>query len=434
LLTIIEIAFGRGITRVNSINISFINQDRNALKGIAMYEIEKNKKSRSVLFSNGQLLFASAFLAVVLYACSSSSGSETMQQMAPQALPVIAVGNVTATTYSEYSASLEGSKDIEIRPQVDGYIDRIYVDEGARVRKGQTLFHINDRPYREQLNNARASLAGAKANLATAQIYVSRLTPLVQIGIISDVQLKTAQTNYNAALANVSQAQSMVGSAQINLGYATVKAPADGYIGRIPFKTGSLVGTTTAEPLTVLSETKDIHAYFSLSENDFIQFKNQYSGNTIEEKIKQLPPVELVLADGTVYPKKGKVQTVSGQFNNTTGAISFRASFENADGVLRSGNTGKVRVPKTLSSSIAIPQEATYEMQDKTFVFLVADSNKVASSPITIAGKSGNYYLVENGVKAGDKIVFAGLDRLQDGAVIQPQVISMDSILKAKPL
>jgi membrane fusion protein, multidrug efflux system len=400
-----------------------------------MYEIKNNRrKSGFNSFSKEKLLLAYSSLAIVLYACSSSSGSEAMQQMGPQALPVVAVTSVAATTYQEYSASLEGSKDIEIRPQVDGYIDRIYIDEGARVRKGQALFHINDRPYREQLNNARAALAAARANLATAEINVSRLKPLVQSGIISDVQLRTAQTNYNAALANVSQAQSAVSSAQINLGYATVKAPADGYIGRIPFKTGSLVGMSTAEPLTVLSETKDVHAYFSLSENDFIQFKNQYSGNTVEEKIKQLPPIELILADGTVYPKKGKVQTVSGQFNNTTGAISFRASFENADGVLRSGNTGKIRVPKTLSSAIAVPQEATYEMQDRTFVFVVADSNKVVSTPITIAEKTGNYYLVENGVKAGDKIVYSGLDRLQDGAVIQPQVISMDSILKAKPL
>ena len=177
-----------------------------------------------------------------------------------------------------------------------------------------------------------------------------------------------------------------------------------------------------------------MHAYFSLSENDFIQFKNQFSGNTIEEKIKQMPPVELVLADNTVYPKKGKVQIVSGQFNNSIGAISFRASFENTNGLLRSGNTGKIRIPRTLATAMVVPQEATFELQDRVFVFLVADSNKVASSPISIAGKSGNYYLVENGVKQGEKIVYSGLDRLQDGAVIQPQLISMDSLLKAKPL
>ena len=155
-----------------------------------MYVTEKNKKSR--LAFHRQLFFAWSFIAIVLYGCSSSSGTEAMLQPAPPALPVLAVTTVSATTYQEYSASIEGSKDIEIRPQVDGYIERIYVDEGARVRKGQVLFYINDRPYREQLNNAKAALAAAKANLATAQINVSKLTPLVQNGIISDVQLRTA--------------------------------------------------------------------------------------------------------------------------------------------------------------------------------------------------------------------------------------------------
>jgi membrane fusion protein (multidrug efflux system) len=397
-----------------------------------MYEIKTNKKIL-LSFFNKKSFFLYSLSALLFYSCSSSSGSEAVQQPA-QSLPGVIVAAMPATTYQEFSASLEGSRDIEIRSQVDGYIDRIYVDEGAHVRRGQVLFHVNDRPYREQLNNARASLAAARANQATAQINVSRLTPLVQNGVISDVQLKTAQANYNAAVANVSQAQAMVSNAQINLGYATIKAPVDGYVGRIPFKTGSLVGTTTAEPLTVLSEIKEIHAYFSLSENDFIQFKNQFTGNSIEEKIKQMPPVELILADGAVYPKKGKVQTVSGQFNNSMGAISFRAGFENTDGLLRSGNTGKIRIPRMLTSALVVPQEATFEMQDRIFVFLLADSNKVASSPITITGKSGNYYLVENGIKPGDKIVYSGLDRLQDGAVIQPQTISMDSILKVKPL
>jgi membrane fusion protein, multidrug efflux system len=398
-----------------------------------MHEIKTNRKTSPLIFTKGQSVIFYSLLSILFYACSSSAG-EGMPQQAPQSLPVVAVTTMPATTYQEFSASLEGSKDIEIRAQVDGYIDRIYIDEGAHVRKGQALFHINDRPYREQLNNARASLTAAKANLANAQINVSRLAPLVQNGIISDVQLKTAQASYNAAAASVSQAQAMVQNAQINVGYALVKAPADGYIGRIPFKTGSLVGTTTTEALTVLSDIRQIYAYFSLSENDFIQFKNQFAGTTVEEKIKKIPPVELVLADNTIYPKKGKVQTVSGQFNNNMGAISFRAGFDNTDGLLRSGNTGKVRIPRIITSAIAVPQEATFEMQDRTFVFILSDSNKVASSPITIAGKRGNYYLVESGVKPGEKIVYSGLDRLQDGAVIQPQIISMDSLLKANPL
>ncbi|HKB45242.1 MAG TPA: efflux RND transporter periplasmic adaptor subunit, partial [Chitinophagaceae bacterium] len=372
--------------------------------------------------------------AFILYACKSSTNNAGYGPPPPQALPVIAVSSMPATTYQEYSASLEGSKDIEVRPEIDGYIEKIFVDEGAHVRKGQSLFQINSRTYLAQLNNAKASLAAAKANLANAQINVSKLTPLVQNNVISDVQLKTAQAAYDAAAANVSQAESVVRNAEINLGYTMIKAPVDGYIGRIPHKTGSLVGTTTQEPLTVISEIKKVYAYFSLSENDFFQFKNQFAGKTVEEKIKQMPPVELVLADGSVYPEKGKVEVVSGQFNNTIGSISFRASFENKSGLLRSGNTGKVRIPRSITSALIIPQEATFELQDKIFVFAVGDSNKVTSKPLTIAGTSGNYYLVQGGINPGEKIVYTGLDRLRDGAVIQPQPMSMDSLLKARPM
>jgi membrane fusion protein, multidrug efflux system len=397
---------------------------------------KKNEKSTSKFVFRGKWasLFFITITAVILYACNSSSGNDHMMQQTTPSLPVVTVNSAPATTHQEFSASLEGTKDIEVRPQVDGYLEKIYVDEGAYVRKGQTLFQINSRPYREQLNNAQATLTAAKANLANAEINVSKLKPLVQNNVISDVQLRTAQTAYDAAAANVSQAQAMVGNAQINVGYATIKAPVDGYVGRIPHKTGSLVGVNTAEALTVISDIKDIYAYFSLSENDFLQFKKQFEGNTIEEKIKKMPPVELVLPDGSLYPQKGKVQIVAGQFDNSVGAISFRASFPNTDRTLRSGNTGKIRVPQLHKQVLIIPQEATFEIQDKVFVFAVGDSNKVASKPITIAGKTNAYYFVESGVQAGEKIVFAGTGTLQDGMVIQPQLLSTDSLLKAKPL
>lgn len=399
---------------------------------------KKNVESNNVIttvFSRNLNFFFIVIAAVILYACNSSSGNDAAHmQQPPPALPVVAIISMPATTYQEYSASIEGSKDIEIRPQVEGYLEKIYVDEGAYVRRGQSLFQINSRPYREQLNNANASLAAAKANLANAEINVSKLTPLVQNNVISDVQLKTAKTAYDAAAANVAQAQALVGNAQINLGYASIKAPVDGYVGRIPFKTGSLVGTSTPEALTVISDIKEVYVYFSLSENDFQQFKNQFAGNTIEEKIKKMPPVELVLPDGSIYGQKGKVQIVAGQFDNSTGAINFRAAFPNTDRQLRSGNTGKVRVSKVLTAALVVPQEATFEIQDKVFVFAVSDSNKVTSKPITISGKTAHYYFVESGVQAGEKIVFAGTGNLQDGMVIVPQPISTDSLLKAKPL
>lgn len=378
------------------------------------------------------ILSALMAAAILLYGCKSNAGAG-IPQSAP-VLPVITINALPAITYQEFSASVEGSKDIEIRPQVDGYLDKIFVDEGAQVRKGQPLFRINDRPYSEQLNNARASLAAAKANLANAEINVSKLTPLVQNNVISDVQLKTAKATYDASRASVEQARAMVQAAEINVGYTLITAPVDGYIGRIPFKTGSLVGTTTAEALTVVSEIKEVYAYFSLTERDFLRFKNEFAGNTIEEKIKGMPPVELMLADGSIHSQKGKVETVSGQFNNSMGSISFRASFPNTDRSLRSGNTGKVRIPHTLKSVLVIPQEATFELQDKVFVFLLADSNKVVSKPVSIAGTSGNYYLIDKGIDPGQKIVYAGLDRLRDGAIIQPEQLSMDSLLSSRPL
>jgi membrane fusion protein, multidrug efflux system len=378
--------------------------------------------------------FCIVIAALVLYSCNSSSGNEGGYQQPVQSLPVITVNNMPATTYLEFSASLEGSKDIEIRPQVDGYLDKIYIDEGAYVRKGQSLFHINERPYREQLNTAKAGLAAAKANLANAQINLSKITPLVQNNVVSEVQLKSAQATYDAAAASVAQSQAMVQTAEINVGYTLLKAPVDGYIGRIHHKTGSLVGTTTTEALTVISDIKEIYAYFSLSENDFLRFKSQFEGNTMEEKIEKMPPVELVLPDGSIYSQKGKVQLVAGQFDNSVGAISFRAAFPNAERLLRSGNTGKVRLAQLFNNALLVPREATFEIQDKVFVFVLGDSNKVASKPIVISGKTANYYFVESGVQAGEKIVFAGTGNLRDGMAIQPQLISADSLLKLKPL
>ena len=365
--------------------------------------------------------------------CTSSSGNEAMHQQV-QSLPVISVQNRQATTYQEYTASLEGAKDIEIRPQVEGYLDKIYHDEGSFVRKGEPLFHINDRIYREQLNNAKATLAAARANLANAQISVNKLTPLVQNNIVSDVQLKTAQASYDAAAAQVAQAQALVRNAEVNLGYTLIRAPVNGYIGRIPLKIGSLVGMNTQEALTVLSEIKDVYAYFSLSENDFLEFKKQFPGQSIEEKVRQMPPVELVLSDNSIYPEKGKVQTVLGQFNNSTGAISFRAVFPNSNSLLRSGNTGKIRISQTNRAALVVPQESTFEIQDKIFVYALGDSNKVISKPLVVSGRTAGYYFVESGLQPGDRIVYAGTGNLRDGMPIVPQPMSIDSLLKAKPL
>ncbi|PWT95600.1 MAG: efflux transporter periplasmic adaptor subunit [Bacteroidetes bacterium] len=379
------------------------------------------------------LILGSFGLDLALQSCNTANSAPAAEMSAPS-LPVISVNNYPVTIYKEFTASLEGNRDIEIRPQVDGYLDKIFVDEGAAVHKGQTLFHIDARPYQEQLNTAYANLQSAKAAMENAFINVEKLGPLVQNKVVSDVQLKSANAAYDAAKANVAQAQAAVETAKINLGFTNITAPADGFIGKIPLKTGSLVGRSTVDALTVLSETREMHVYFSMSENDFLHFKDQVTGNSIEEKIKKLPQVELVLADNTLYPQKGKVDIVQGQFDKKLGSINFRAIFPNDQGLLRSGNTGKIRLPQKAGNSIIVPQEATFETQDKIFVFAVNDSSKVSGKLINVSGRAGNYYVVSNGLNPGDKIVYSGLGRLQEGMKISPQLIPMDSLLKASPL
>lgn len=380
------------------------------------------------------LLFPVMMVAVAIYLSGCSQAQGTQAAPPPQTLPVLPLNNSAATTYLQYSATVEGKTNVEIRPQVSGYLDQIYVEEGAYVTAGQPLFKINDRPYDAQSNNAQANILAAKANMEKAAIEVSRLTPLVENHVISEVQLKSAQAAYDAAKAEVNQAQAAGNNAGINLGYTLLKAPVNGYIGRIPFKVGALVGKGEASPLTVLSDIKEVYAYFAMSESDFLRFTSSSSGKTINEKIRNLPPVELELADKSIYPSKGKIELMEGQFDKTIGTITFRATFPNAEGLLRTGNTGKIRIPQQSASIVPVPQSATFDIQDKVYVYAVGDSNKVISVPLHIVSKTQAYYLVDKGVKAGDKIVYAGMDRLQDGAVITPELLSADSVLKVMPL
>lgn len=342
---------------------------------------------------------------------------------APQAItvPVIEIATGKATTYQEYPVAIEGRVNVEIRPQVDGYLDRVFVDEGAFVNAGQPLFKINDHRYRELVNNAQGALNAAEAALINARLEVEKLTPLVEGKVVSDYQLKNAKASLKIAEANKKQAEAALSSARINLGYTTITAPVNGYITRLPKKQGSLVSAADPMALTELSDIAEVHVYFSLSESDFIRFKERSEGATMDEKMKNLPPVELILADNSVYGDKGRIDMVNGQFDKTTGAITLRATFPNGKGLLRSGNTGRVRLGIAHDNTVLVPQSATTEVQDKIFVYLVDKDNKVTRMPINIIGKSGNDYLVRDGIKAGDKIVYKGFEALQDGTVIVPE-------------
>ena len=359
-------------------------------------------------------------LLAALFLSSCSPKPQAQGAPPPPALPVAAVTTGTDTTYQEYPASVEGIVNVEILPQVSGSLDKVFVDEGAYVSAGQPIFKINDLPYRAQYNNAVASLHAAQAAVLNAQLEVEKITPLVQNKVVSEYQLKTAQAALEVANANVEQAKANVSTAQINLGYTLIKAPVSGYIGRLLKKQGSLVAPTDADALTLLSDVHNVRAYFSLGEKDFVDFKEQYPGETLQDKLKKLPTVTLLLADGSEYGKQGNIDMIDGQFDKNTGAITLRASFPNAQGLLRSGNTGKIRLSLLHRDALIIPESATVDMQDKVFVFTVGDSSKVKKQAITIVGQNGDNYLVKDGVKVGDQIVLSGVDKLQEGMVIQP--------------
>lgn len=353
----------------------------------------------------------------LLYSCTSKPTQPTAML---QRLPVAEIRTGTATTYQDYPATIEGAINVEIRPQIEGILLATLVDEGAYVTKGQPVFKIDDRPFRERYNNARAIQQAAEGTLMTAKLEVEKLTSLVENKVVSDYQLKTARAALQVAQGNLAQAKAQVANAAISLGYTIIRAPVNGYIGRLPKKQGSLVATNDPEALTRISDVRNVRVYFSLGENDFVNFKSQYPGNTLTEKIRQLPPATLILSDKSSYNLPGKIDMIDGQFNETTGAITLRATFANPSALLRSGNTGKIRISLVHSNVLKVPVEATIEMQDKVFVYAVGDSNKVARLPITIIGKSGDNYLVSDGVRNGQHIVLSGIDRLQEGAVIQP--------------
>lgn len=375
-----------------------------------------------------RIVFILIATSIVLYGCGDNNAAAPAAQAV--SLPVLSIAAGDAVTYQEYPVAVEGRVNVEIRPQVDGYLDKVFVDEGAFVRKGQSLFKINENRYRELLNNAQGAANAAEAAVINAKLEVEKMTPLVEGKVISEYQLKTAKASLKIAEANRKQAEAAVASARINVGYTLITAPVDGYITRLPKKQGSLVSAADPAPLTLLSDISEVHAYFSLGESEFITFRDRNSGGSLNDKLKNLPPVSLILANNSVYGEKGKIDMVDGQFDKTTGAITLRASFPNAKSLLRSGNTGRVRLGITHNNAIVIPQSTTVEVQDKIFVYAVDKDNKVTKIPVNILAKSGTDYVIKDGLKSGDRIVFKGFENLQDGAVIVPEKVAAEIAAK----
>lgn len=364
-------------------------------------------------FLIGMLLAA----AIGLTACNQGESVARTEQVLT--LPVLKIDTQSITTHQNYAATLQGKVDVQIRPQVNGYLKKIFADEGAYVQAGQSLFQLEDMLYREQLHSKQANQQVALAGLAKAQLELDLLIPLLEGGVVSAMQMQTAKVNLAAAKAALLQSEAEVATARVHVDFALIKAPVSGYLGKIPYRIGNLVSTLAAEPLTQLSDIHQIYAYFSISELDFIQFQQSYAGKTLEQKLRNIPPVRLLLADGNYYKHNGKLDLALGQFDKQTGSITLRASFPNPDYLLRSGATGKVVLAKKYTHSIVIPQSATFEIQDKTFVYVLSDSSKAEKRAIEILGVSGADYLIKSGLKPAERMLLTGLAQLKDGMLVQ---------------
>ena len=363
-----------------------------------------------------QILILLFLFTLALTSCGNDKKEQAQAKQSPKPFPVIEIVTKTVTAYKNYPTSIEGVVNSEVRPKVSGYITDVLVDEGEAVKKGQLLFKLET----QSLNQ---DAAAAKANVNAAQVEVDKLKPLVEKNIISNVQLETAK-------AKLAQAKSNYNSIAANIGYANVKSPVDGVVGSINFRKGALVSGQDQRPLTRVSSIDNVYAYFSMNEKSFLSFMNNAEGTSMEDKIKNLPKVKLILANGQEYEKEGKIETISGEIDQKTGTVTFRAKFDNTSGLLRNGSSGTVKVPEVYENALVVPALSTYEQQGKTFVYKVVNDSLIGSS-ITILAEVNKVYVVKDGVEKGTVILAKGANKVKPGTKIKPQPTSMDSIVNS---
>lgn len=330
--------------------------------------------------------------------------------------PLLKVSTEDRTLSVSYSSVIEGKQDVEVRPQVSGFITDVLVKEGAKVRKGQTLFIIDTIPYAASYREAKAAVATAEAQLATSKLSLEGSEDLYNEKVISDFELQTARNSYNSAVAVLRQAEAAEASAAQNLSYAIVKSPVNGSAGMTSIRVGALVSSSMSEPLISVSDNSQMYVYFSLPEKEVLSMTARYG--SIDNAIKSFQPVTLTLSDGTVYEHEGHIDVISRIVDKATGAVRIRAVFDNPDGRLMSGGSGRINISYDRNNCIVIPQSATYEIQDKIYVYKVVDGKAVSNEIKVFRINNGKEYVVESGLSEGDIIVSEGAGLLREGTPI----------------
>lgn len=358
---------------------------------------------------------------VIFNSCNRGSGE---RPASAKEYPTLEVVKQNTILHKTYPATVKGQEDIEIRPRVDGFIEEIYIDEGSVVKKGQPLFRIDSPQSEKEYISAQAQVESAKATVNTALLDVERVRPLSEKGIISDVQLKSAQNAYELALASLAQAEATLRNAAATRSWANITSPVDGIIGTIPYRQGSLVNSQNV--LTTVANTGNVYAYFSINEKDLMEMCSRFGVTSQEGIVGNMPKVTLLLPNGDEYTEKGTIETIAGVVSTTTGSVNLRASFPNTGNFLRSGISGKIILPFEIEDVYVIPQEATFALQDKVMVYTVQTDTVRAKTISVLALADGRHYAVTGGLSERQTIVSGGVATLSDGAVINitPKTLS----------
>ena len=357
-------------------------------------------------------IFISA--ALIVTSCRQNETSRPKSDTYYPTLEIIRSDRVLTTGYS---AAISGVQTVEIRPQVSGMITDILIEEGESVRKGQVLFVIDQTPYNAAYEISVASVKSAEAALSTAKLIYESNKDLYEQDVVSEFDLMTAQNDLIDAEARLALCKAEEVNASNNLSYTEVRSPVNGVASMIPYRVGALVSSSITQPLVTVSDDSRVYAYFSMAENQMLDMVQHYG--SLNTAIRQMPEVELIMSNGQVYEHKGKINAISGTISESTGAVSLRAVFNNRNHLLRNGGSGTIIIPSELNDCIVIPQSATYELQDRIFVYRVIDGKASSTEILVSPQNNGVEYIVEKGLEVGDIIVAEGAGLIKEGAVIK---------------
>ena len=355
-----------------------------------------------------------AICCMVLFSCKEKKQTTSKSDAYHETLEVSLSDR---TLYTGYSAAISGVQTVEIRPQVSGMITEIMIEEGESVRKGQVLFVIDQTPYKAAHQIASANVKSAEAALSTAELIYQSNKNLFEQDVVSEFDLMTAQNNLIEAEAKLALCKAEEINASNNLSYTEVRSPVNGVASMIPYRVGALVSSSISQPLVTVSDDSKVYAYFSMAENQMLDLVQQYG--SLKESIKQMPEVELVMSNGQKYEHTGKINAISGTISENTGAVSLRAVFDNRNHLLRNGGSGTIVIPITINDCIVIPQAATYELQDRIFVYKVVDGKASATEIHVAPQNNGTEYIVTSGLAVGEVIVAEGAGLIKEGTVIK---------------